>query len=145
MLSASLRDEAQREALKRQILKAAGLYFVIVFGAGFVLGTIRVLLVVPHLGVRTAELMETPVMVAISFFAARWMMRHFAALHAAAARIAIGLVALALLLGAELAFVHWLQGLTVREYIASRDPVSGAGYVIALGLFAIMPLLVCRR
>lgn len=34
-----------------QILKAAALYFGLVFGTGFVLGTIRVLWVVPRLGV----------------------------------------------------------------------------------------------
>jgi len=40
-----------------QILKAATFYFALVFGAGFLLGTIRVLLVAPRFGTRTAELM----------------------------------------------------------------------------------------
>jgi hypothetical protein len=39
------------------IVKAGILYFALVFGAGFVLGPIRVFWVVPHLGERTAELM----------------------------------------------------------------------------------------
>ena len=42
------------------ILKAGVLYFALVFGAGFVLGTIRTLWVVPRVGTRKAELMETP-------------------------------------------------------------------------------------
>jgi hypothetical protein len=46
------------------ILKAGLIYFAIVFGAGFVLGTIRTLWVVPRLGTRMAELMETPIMLA---------------------------------------------------------------------------------
>ena len=45
-----------------QILKAGALYFALVFGAGFVLGPIRILWVVPHFGTRLAELMETPIM-----------------------------------------------------------------------------------
>jgi hypothetical protein len=41
-----------------KILKAAVAYFAIVFGAGFVLGPIRILLVVPLVGERVAELLE---------------------------------------------------------------------------------------
>lgn len=42
----------------------------------------------------------------------------------------------------------WLRGLTIREYIASRDPVAGTVYYAMAVLFAIMPLLVgqtCNR
>jgi hypothetical protein len=39
-----------------QMVKASVLYFTLVFGAGFVLGTIRTLWVVPRVGARTAEL-----------------------------------------------------------------------------------------
>ena len=48
------------------ILKAGALYFALVFGAGFVLGTIRTLWIVPRLGTRMAELMETPIMLVIT-------------------------------------------------------------------------------
>jgi DNA invertase Pin-like site-specific DNA recombinase len=41
--------------------------------------------------------------------------------------------------------VLWLRGLTIREYILSRDPAAGTVYIGMLGLFAIMPLLVARR
>ena len=43
-----------------QIVKAAVLYFALVFGAGFVLGPIRILWVAPRLGARVAELLEAP-------------------------------------------------------------------------------------
>ena len=56
-----------------QILKAGVLYFALVFGAGFVLGTIRVLWLVPSLGARTAELIETPIMLVVTILAARWV------------------------------------------------------------------------
>ncbi len=49
-----------------QTLKAAFLYFLPVFAAGFVLGTIRVLWLAPQTGHLVATLIELPVMLAIS-------------------------------------------------------------------------------
>ena len=54
-----------------QVLKAGAVYFAVVFAVGFVLGTIRTLWVVPRFGARTAELMEMPVMLAVTIVAAR--------------------------------------------------------------------------
>ena len=48
-----------------RIVKFGLAYFLIVFGAGFALAFVRLPLLVPHFGVRTAELMEMPVMLAI--------------------------------------------------------------------------------
>ena len=127
-----------------QTLKAGALYFAIVFGAGFALGTIRVLLLVPRVGERTAELMESPIMLAVTVLAARWIVRRFAVPLAASQRLGIGLVALGFLLLAELAVVLSLRGLTVAEYLATRDAVAGTVYLILLALFALMPLLVSR-
>ena len=60
------------------ILKAGVLYFALVFGAGFVVGTIRTLWVVPRVGTRTAELMEAPIMLLVTILAARWMVQRLA-------------------------------------------------------------------
>jgi len=128
-----------------QILKAGVLYFALVFGAGFVLGTIRVLLLVPSLGARTAELIETPIMLVVTILAARWVARRLALPPKPATRLGVGFVALAVLIAAELTIVLWLRGLTVRQYFANRDPVAGTVYIVMLGVFAIMPLVVARR
>ena len=61
-----------------QILRADVLYFAIVFGAGFVLGPIRILWVVPRFGTRMAELMETPIIFVVIIAAARWIVRRLA-------------------------------------------------------------------
>ena len=53
-------------------LKAAAAYFALVFLAGFVLGVIRTLWVVPWAGVRSAELLESPIMLVGTMVAARW-------------------------------------------------------------------------
>jgi hypothetical protein len=53
------------------VLKAGILYFAFVFGAGFVLGPIRLLRIVPQVGTRMAELLEMPVMLVVIIAAAR--------------------------------------------------------------------------
>ena len=54
-------------------------------------------------------------------------------------RIAAGCLALALLLSLELTVVLALRGLTLATYLASRDPVAGAAYLLSLALFAVCP------
>jgi hypothetical protein len=73
-------------------LKAGVLYFVQVFGAGFVLGAIRVLWIVRRLGARAAELQSTP----------------------------MGSIALSLKLIAEFTLVPWRRGLSIGQYFATR-------------------------
>jgi hypothetical protein len=128
-----------------QTLKAGVLYFALVFAAGFVLGLIRILWVVPRFGTRTAELMETPIMLAVIIFAARWIVRGLAMPPTPSKRLGVGFVALGLLLVAEFTLVLRLRSLTIDEYLATRDPVAGTVYIVMLGVFAIMPLLVARR
>lgn len=128
-----------------RILKAGVLYFLLVFGAGFVLGSIRVLWVVPQLRTRNAELLEMPIMLIVIVLAARWVLRRFALPLAASTRLGMGFVALALLLLAELTLVLWLRGMSIREYLVTRDPVSGTAYLISLGILVVMPLFVARK
>ena len=128
-----------------QILKAGTLYFALVFAAGFVLGIIRTIWIAPHFGTRNAELMEAPVMLVVIVPSARWAARCLATPTSWARRLAIGLVALGLLLLAEFTVVLWIRGLTIAQYLADRDPVAGTVYVVMLAVFALMPLLVVRR
>jgi type IV secretory pathway TrbD component len=128
-----------------KILKAGALYFAIVFGAGFVLGPIRILWVVPRFGTRVAELMETPIMLVVTFLAARCIVRRLAVPAKASSRLGMGCVGLGLMLVAEFGLVLWLRGLSISEYVASRDPVSGTVYYVMLGVFCIMPLFVAAR
>ncbi len=128
-----------------QTLKAGALYFALVFGTGFVLGSIRVLWVVPRVGERTAELMEAPIMLVVTILTVRCVARRFALPARPARRLGVGFVALGLLLVAEFTMVLWVRGLTFGEYFAGRDPVAGAVYIAMLGAFAVMPLLFARR
>lgn len=128
-----------------QILKAGVLYFALVFGVGFVLGAIRILWVVPRFGARTAELMETPIMFVVTIVAARWVVRRLAVPPKPSNRLGMGCIGLGLMLVAEFTLVLRLRGLSISEYLASRDPVSGMVYYVMLGVFCIMPLLVARK
>ena len=117
-------------------------YFALVFAAGFVLGTVRTLWVVPRLGVRTAELMEAPIMLGVSILAARWVLRHVGIPPLWPRRLAMGCTALGLMLLVEFTVVLWVRGMTIRGYLKSRDPVSGAVYFLTLGAFAVIPMFV---
>ncbi|HEX7284971.1 MAG TPA: hypothetical protein VF532_02255 [Candidatus Angelobacter sp.] len=128
-----------------QTLKAGLGYFGIVFTVGFVLGAIRIVLVVPRFGARTAELLETPFMLVISFLAARWVVRGQAVPLTTPKRLGMGMLALALMLAAEFGFVLWLRGISLSQYFATRDPISGTAYYIALVIFALMPVFVARK
>lgn len=126
------------------ILKSGSLYFSVVFGVGFVLGTIRVLGLVPRLGERTAELMEAPLMLLAIVLAARWIARRSGSPKSSFGLLAVGCLALALLLATELSVVLSLRGLTFEEYVRGRDPFAFGVYVFLLLLFAVMPLLMGR-
>jgi hypothetical protein len=92
-----------------------------------------------------AELMETPIMFVVILIAARWIVRRLAIPSTPSRRLGMGCIALGFLLAAEFSLVLWLRGLSIRDYLATRDPVSGTVYYLMLGIFAIMPLLVARR
>ena len=133
------------ERLTSNVLKASLAYFGFVFGAGFVLGVIRTLVLVPRVGVRVAELIEAPVMLVVTVLAARWVMQRLRVPAATGIRLLVGLIALMTLLAVEFTVVLWLRGLTVAEYFRERDPISGGVYVALLLLFAAMPVIVVNR
>ena len=124
--------------------RAGAIYFALVFGTGFLLGAIRVPLLVPRLGMRNAELLEMPVMLVVILVAARFVVRRFALPPSAGVRVPVGVLALALLIAAELLLALAVQNQSLAQYIISRDPVSGSVYLAMLAVFAAMPLILSR-
>ena len=123
------------------LLRTSLSYFLIVFAAGFALGTVRVLLVVDAIGERNAELVESPVMAIVCAFAARYLVtKHRAKLNVARAAL-MGLIALSLLLIVEFTVVLSLRGLSLSEYFQTRDPVSGMAYIAGLVWYAAAPIV----
>ncbi len=126
------------------MIKAGLLYFAIVFGAGFVLGPVRILFVVPRFGDRTAELLEAPIMLVVTILAARWVIQYLSVPFTFSSRLGMGLLGLGLMLLAEFTFVLWIRGISVKDYLRTRDRISGAVYYLMLVVFAVMPGIVQR-
>jgi hypothetical protein len=127
------------------IALAALTYFGLVFGAGFILGPIRIFFIMPRIGERAAELIEMPIMLTVTVFAARWIVRRLLLSSPIMDRLGVGLLALALMILFEFSVALGLRGLTLTQYFRDRDPIGATAYYLALGAFAIMPLLVRRR
>jgi hypothetical protein len=136
--------EPPKEIDIMQMLKAGALYFAAVFSVGFLLGAIRTLWLVPRVGARSAELMEMPLMLVVSILAARQTVLRICLPSTWPARLGMGCIALVLMLVAEFGFVLRIRGLSIRDYLASRDPLSGTVYYLLLVVFGAMPLLVVR-
>jgi len=59
-----------------------------------------------------------------------------------ASRLGMGLIGMGLLVAAEFTIVLRIRKMSLREYLQTRDPVSGAIYYALIGLFMFLPLLV---
>jgi hypothetical protein len=125
----------------RTVIPAALVYFAMVLGTGFLLGMIRVPVLVPRMGERWAELAEMPIMAAVIYFAAGYILRRFPGIATAGRSLAAGFLALTLSVAAELGLALLLQDQSLAQFIGSRDKVSGSVYIALLLVFAIMPRL----
>ncbi|MGD8349545.1 MAG: hypothetical protein PVI79_09935 [Gammaproteobacteria bacterium] len=128
------------DAMRNFVLSTLA-YFGIVFGAGFALGVLRVLVVAPRLGEARAELLEMPVMLVIVYFAARFVVERFR-IEKAGAALATGSAALGLLLAFEFTLVLAVRGQTIDAWYADRDPAAFAAYLAGLLFFALMPAVI---
>lgn len=126
------------------MLKPALVYFGIAFAAGFVLGVGRVLALEPRVGEVVAVLIECPIILFISFRAARWTLRHYAPAAELKQRLAIGLLAFVLLMGAELGLTT-ARGVGLREYLGNRAEPAGVIGLASQFVFALIPMFIRPR
>ncbi len=123
-------------------LKAGVLYFAIVYAAGFMFGTLRVLVVAPAFGEFAAVLVELPIILAVAWIACGFVLHRFAVPQAARATMAA--TSLALLLLAELGTGVFAFGQTpdaaVARMLAPGNWLGLAGQL----LFVAFPLLRLR-
>lgn len=120
------------------VIRAAASYWAVVFALGFVLGTVRVLWVIPRVGLVPATLIELPLILAASWFAAGWLVRRFA-LKAGGEALAAGALAFAILMAAECALAGVLTGQTPAQWLRGlRQPHAALGLAGQV-VFALMP------
>jgi hypothetical protein len=126
-------------------LAAATFYFLSLFALGFVLGTMRVLLVAPRIGVLAATLIEVPIMLTAAFFASRWVLRRWQVPPAVPVRGAMALWFLVLLVLFETLLGVTLFGRTLAGTWAGLASPAGLIGLTAQIIAALMPLFVGRR
>lgn len=127
-----------------RIATAAVLYFLIAFGAGFVLGPIRVFLLEPRVGSTIAVACEAPFLLAVMVVASRRVPSVVHLRHDRLSLAMMGLGALALQQAADLAVGVTLRGITPSEHVAYFGTAAGRIYAGLLLSFAVMPMLLNR-
>jgi hypothetical protein len=122
-------------------IKAGLIYFLLVFAVGWILGPIRELWAVPRFGRVPALLIEAVIMLIAMIVAARWVIQRFNLPQTLGPTVLMGLVALGILLPAEIAGVLWVRGLSLQGYFASFVTAPGVISAVMFLLFAAMPSL----
>jgi hypothetical protein len=122
-------------------LKAGTVYFAIVYAIGFVLGTGRVLLLLPRVGETVAVLVEAPFMLLVSWISARWISKTFSVPATPTPRVAMGATAFALLILGELAVSILVFGHSLDATVATYRSLPGIVGFSAQVIFALMPLM----
>jgi hypothetical protein len=125
-------------------LKAGAVYFLIVFAVAFVLGTLRVLLIIPMIGETWAVMLEAPVILVVSWVVCGWVITRLSVPARMALRILMGCFAFVLLMIAELLVSVLGFGRSVAEHLAAYQSLSAQLGLVAQALFAAVPALRLR-
>lgn len=128
--------------LRRLLLHALG-YFGLVFTAGFILGVLRTLFVVPYVGSRAAELVEAPLMLGAIVLCARLIARRYGGPRSGL--VAVGTLAAIAVLSADVLVGIGLRDMKPLEALFGRDVIAGPVYYLLVATFAAMPWLMGRN
>ena len=128
----------------KRALTSASAYVLTLFALGFVLGTIRVLFVVPHIGELAATIAEVPVMLTAAYFTCRWAIRRWQVPSTIAIRLAMVLWFLALLFVFETLLGATLFGRSVAEQWTALGSPAGLVGISAQIIAALLPLFVSK-
>jgi hypothetical protein len=120
--------------------EAGALYAIVVFLIGFILGTVRILLLAPRLGETTVVIIEAPIILAASWFVCRWCVDRFDVRRTVPARSLIGLVAFLVLMSVEVG-VGAIFGRSLGAQLAAYGSAAGVIGLAAQVIFAMFPVI----
>jgi hypothetical protein len=126
-------------------LRAGFVYFVIVFAIGFVLGAIRVLVLVPRIGELTAVLIELPLMLTASWIVCKSLITRFRVAPEVFDRIVMGASAFGFLLVAEIALSTCVFGSPIESTFVMYLTLPGLVGLCGQLAFAAIPLVQLLR
>ena len=136
-----------RHYLQSAVTAGVG-YFVAAFGLGFLLGTARVLVVAPAVGVVQATLIEVPIMLVASWRICTWIVRKLGVSSAPRARVAMGVLAFTLLIAAEAMLGVVGFGRTLQQQLAAyreARPMLGLAAQVAFALFPLAQAMLTSK
>lgn len=127
-------------------LKAGLVYFVAVFGLGFVFGVLRTLALeaFPGLSRLGAVLIEVPVILAIAWVVCGVLMRRFSITGREGPAMVMGVTALLWLLVAEAGLSMGLNQLSLQAHVALYQQPSFLIGLVGQCVFAVFPWLSAR-
>jgi len=127
----------------KRILLTGTVYVAAVFAAGFVLGVLRTLVMVPLLGEMVAVLVELPVILAVAWLVCTRILRRWPLSPVAA--VGMGAIAFLLLMGAEASLSTLLAGRSLADHLALYAHLPHQVGLAGQLAFAVMPWIQARR
>jgi len=122
-------------------IAAGAAYFAVAFAAGFLLGTVRTLLIAPRVGELGAVLIELPIILGVSWVACGWLLIRFQIPARMPPRLMMGVVAFTLLMLAEVALSVALFNRSMTDYFTHLTTTHGLVGLAGQVVFALMPLI----
>lgn len=132
----------------RQSIMAGLAYFGCVFAVGFVLGVLRIVVVVPAMGATAAVALELPIILTLAWLICRWLTHRFEVAARLSPRAMMGALAFILLMAGEVAISLLLADRSLLEHLQlyrESSHLLGLTGQIAFALFPILQVLTATR
>jgi hypothetical protein len=124
-----------------RIVGAAFTYFALVYALGFLLGALRVLVVIPQLGAVLAVMLEAPILLAASWWICAWLVERRRVPPNIGSRLAMGAIAFTVLMLFEFGLGLVGFGRSIAAQLAAYRETSAQLGLLAQVAFAAFPLI----
>ncbi len=121
------------------------LYALGIFALGFVLGTIRTLVLVPRIGALAGVLIEIPIMLTSAFFYSRWLIARQNVIAKFGTLLSGGLLAFAILMCLEYGLGVLVFKQSTASFFSNMKTLPGALGLAAQVVFGLVPVLHSRK